>query len=210
MDKRILLVGFLIALILVSGCIKLDVREAISETGQSDVSMKIDMSAIPTMPGQEVEDPCKQMEEGESPLTSIECTYEDKIVTITGKLDRSDSEALSIKNGTYKLDVKKAWGELTAGSAQAEQMPQDEAAIKQAKAMGIEFNYYVKLPGKMTAQKGGEIQEDGFVKFDLMDLPEGASVESTVSQLDLTTILIIAGIIIVVLVIVLIVLLKRK
>jgi len=79
------------------------------------------------------------------------------------------------------------------------------------KAMGVVLDYIVKLPGTVTNQKGGTVQNDGSVKFDLLDMPDDAFVESSTAgfALDVNTLLLIGIAICAIVLIVLIVLLKR-
>ena len=180
MNGRVLLIVFM-AVLLVSGCIKVYVREDIKESGMSDISMTMDMSNFPSMDEEAgEEDPCEDMDDEDTPFTITSCTYKDKIVTIKGGLDRSKSQALKIEGSKYRLDVMKAIYDLNQEEGDEDQMslPEEREQVKQLKSVGVVYEYTVKMPGKVTNQLGGEIQDDGSVKFDILDLPDGAYVES--------------------------------
>ena len=206
MDKRIILAGLLVALVVVSGCIKVEIRETVNATGISDMAIKMDMSNFPTQEGQEEINPCDDMtaEDAEVPLTNVQCSYEDKIVTVTGQYDRSGQQALTIDGTEYSFDIKNAIEEMGEGDS-AQELPEDPAQIQQLKAMGLSYDYYVKLPGTVVEQKGGELQSDGSVKFDILELPSEAYVKSSTTAtgigipgFDTTTILIGIAVVIVV------------
>jgi hypothetical protein len=124
----------------------------------------------------------------------MECTSEGKVATITGQLDRKNSLALTIDEGTYRLDVKKVMEEFSSGDTADQQIPTDPQQLQMLKASGFAYDYYITLPGTVTKQEGGELQNDGSVKFDLIDLPAEAYVESSTAAglfgFDTTTIII--------------------
>ena len=167
MNKKILLSGLLITLIVFSGCVKIAIKEDIKENGMSDMSIVMDRSAIPedSESGLESpvnENPCDNMtaqvegDDASLPLSNISCSYEDKILTLSGRLDRSNSEAFTIGEGTFKIDVKKALESINE-SESAEQLPEDPQQMAQLKMMGFEYSYSVKLPGTLVKQEDGEV-----------------------------------------------------
>ena len=196
MDKRVLLAGgLLVVLVLFSGCVKMEVWEDINVEGMSKMTMKIDMGsliALAEMGGEEMPDPCLEVTESDGMMENMVCDYNDGVLTLSGDVDRTQTEALSIENGVYRFDVRQAWSDIGAAGGEGYELPDPASSeeIEQAREMGIEMTYYVRLPGNITSQEGGEIMDDGFVKFDLMAVPEGAFVESAVPQAwDLTIIL---------------------
>ncbi|MDP2973978.1 MAG: hypothetical protein Q8N60_02920, partial [Candidatus Diapherotrites archaeon] len=193
MNKKFILVGLLLGLVLFSGCIKMQFKEVISESGMSDVTVTMDMSAFPTQPGAEEQNPCDSMTTDDSPLTDIKCTYENKVATVTAKFDRNGKAGFSAQDGKYRLDVKKAFEAFSSAGASGQSMPQTKEGMQQMKALGVVMDYIVKLPGAVTSQTGGTLQNDGSVKFDLLDMPDGAFVESSTAgfALDMNTLLII-------------------
>ncbi|MBN2067335.1 MAG: hypothetical protein JW744_02615 [Candidatus Diapherotrites archaeon] len=219
MDKRILLAGLLLAIVLLSGCVKVEMRENIGPDGMSDITVKMDMSALASMPGAEdMDNPCEGMSSNDSMIDTT-CTFEDNVVTITGKLDRSNLPGLVMGDGgIYKFNVKDALKGLdtdsaTAGTGTGDPTEMTEEQRQQMKTFGVTYDYYVKLPGTITAQEGGVIQSDGFVKFDMLALPEKAFVESSTAggfAFD-SNMLLIGGIVVAVVALVLaVLLLKRK
>jgi hypothetical protein len=212
LNKKIIFVGLLLGLVLFSGCIKMQFNEVISESGMSDVTVKIDMSAFPTQPGVAEQNPCENMTTDSSPLTDIKCTYENKVATVTGKFDRSGKAGFSAQDGKYRLDVKKGFEGFSSTGTAGQSMPQTKEQMQQMKALGVVLDYVVKLPGTVTNQNGGTLQNDGSVKFDLLDMPDDAFVESSTAgfALDMNTLLIIGIVIAAIVLVVLIVLLKRR
>ena len=212
MNKKIILAGLLLGLVLFSGCIKMQFKEVISESGMSDVTVTMDMSAFPTQEGMEEQNPCDSMTMGDSPITDIKCTYENKIATVTGKFNRSGTAGFSAQDGKYRLNIKDGFAAFNSSEAAGQSMPQDPAQMQQMKALGVVLDYFVKLPGAVTNQNGGTLQNDGSVKFDLLDMPDDAFVESSTAgfALDMNTLLIIGIVIAAIVLVVLIVLLKRR
>jgi hypothetical protein len=146
--------------------------------------MTMDMTNFPDMDedsdDDEDENPCDDMETGDSPLTNIKCTYKDKVVTLTGKLDRRATGALKITGKKYRLDVWEAIYDFNSDDEDKDRMslPEDKKQMAQLKSYGVVYEYTVKMPGKVKSQKGGVLQDDGTVKFDILTMPEGAYVES--------------------------------
>ena len=182
MEKRFLLAGLLIAAVLLSGCIKIEVHEAMDAAGMSDVTMVMDMSAFPPQEGQPETNPCGSMQQdNNSNLTDITCTYVNKVMTVKGKLDRSGTDSITIKDGKIRLNVKKALEgySKSAPSTDGQPTPADPQQLQALKAMGVVFDYYIKMPGAVTSQQGGTAQQDGSVKFDMLALKDGDFVESS-------------------------------
>ncbi len=202
--KFILLIALIILLAL-SGCLKINMREEINAEGMSNLSIEMDMSALMAFPEmKEMEtNPCDDLETDptqEVVLTDIECTFEDGVMTMSGKLDRTKTPGFSMEDGKYRLDIKESFESMSSARSTEEgmNMPESEEEIAQAKAFGFEMNYFVKMPGNVTNQEGGELQDDGFVKFDFLDMPDTAFVESEIPkgiQLDLITTFAIGGVI---------------
>lgn len=186
MEKRFLLAGLLIAAVLLSGCIKIEVREAMDAQGMSDVAVKMDMSDFPAQEGQPETNPCDSMQQdNNSSLTDVTCTYENKVMTIKGKLDRNGTGAISFQGDKIRLNVKKALEgySRSAPSAGGQPTATDPQQLQALKAMGIVFDYYIKMPGTVTSQQGGTAQQDGSVKFDMLALKDGDFVESSTALL---------------------------
>ena len=178
---------FLALLVFMAGCVKIQVHEEIKEDGTSDIMFTMDMSNFPQQDGQEV-DLCENMDEGEAPLKNLECTSEGMVFTIKGTMDRTATGALTVDDGTYRLDVKKALetldmddagsGNESSGSQMEMPDTDDKQQLQQLKAMGFEYSYTIKMPGEVKEQVGGTIQEDGSVKFDIISMPDEAYVVS--------------------------------
>lgn len=198
MDKKILVAVLLIAVVALSGCVKIALKEDVLPDGKSDIQMTMDMTNFPST-GEEETNPCEGMAESTNAnLANVGCSYENKILKITGQLDRASAGGLTINGTDYRLDVKQAAGAMGSDPSSGQELPEDKEQLAQLKAMGVTYDYYVKLPGTMTKQEGGTVQSDGYVKFDLLDLPDGAYVESSTAgfALDMTMIIIIAGVVV--------------
>ncbi len=211
MEKKFLVAALLVSLVLLSGCLKIEMREDIQANGMSTISMKIDMSNFPQQ-GEET-NPCEGMETGEGPaLQNLQCTYEDKVLALTGQFDRSNSTAFTKDGDNYRLDVKAALEEFNETSDESSQMPEDEQGMELLKSSGFEYSYYIKMPGTMVSQEGGEVQDDGYVKFDLLELDDGAYVESTTAGgFGMDAMLIFGGLVVLIAVVAILVMaLKRR
>ncbi len=190
--KKMLLVGLLAALVLVSGCMKIIFRENVGADGVSSFVMTLEAVNKTASEDDATADPCKDLKQDSPRFTDVKCSYDrvNKIITLSGKLDRKGTPGLTMMGGRYRLDVQKALddmdddgGEQTATKTtlpKAEQKKQMEELRK----TGFVYDYYVKMPGRVISQKGGTQQLDGSVKFDLIDMPEGAYVESEAGALD--------------------------
>lgn len=181
-----------VALIMTSGCIELEVREEIKPDGLSRIIMQVDMSAFEEqMNASGAEDTGQSKglcdnEQAPEGWEIISCKEEDGVSTLVGEYNRIGDGSLSIDGDTYRLDVVKAievMNQQNDEDSDAAQMDmdslQDEEAVQQIKQMGVVYNYYVTMPGKVTGQLGGVEQEDGSILFDVLDLPEGAYAESS-------------------------------
>lgn len=153
------------------------------------MEIKLDMSAFyanlpEEMQNQQNQNPCENMQQQSAALTNTRCTFANGIVTITGQLDRSESDVINITSDTYRFDVKKALLNLSEESGDSEQsLPEPGSSeSQQAKAIGMEYYYTVKMPGTVTTFSQGEgvTKVDAqTVQFDVLNLPENAFVESS-------------------------------
>jgi hypothetical protein len=184
------LLSVLIALVLLSGCIKIEIMEEIDSTGMSTVMMTMEptnKSAATTSSsrnGEEEEDPCKQLNLTDSRLTDVTCTYDksNMRVIVRGRFNRLSAGGLRIMGNTYRLDVNEAiegFDTEEDEEKKATSMPKEKEELLELEEAGVVYNYYVKLPGKVTNQVGGVLQPDGSVKYNLLDMPDVAYVEST-------------------------------
>jgi hypothetical protein len=169
---------FLAALLLVCGCVRINIRETVSSSGSSELSMSlqaINASAF----GWDEKNPCDDFKANESSkmFTQAKCKFDGKDTeTVTGKFDRKKAGGLTISGTKYRFDLVKAMAGFNDNKSKGSQMSlpkkKNQTQIDEAKAAGIEYNYYVKLPGSVTKQSGGVVQSDGSVKFDLLELEE--------------------------------------
>jgi len=223
--RRAVLAGLLVALVLLSGCVKINIWEEVKEGGMSDVKIEVDLSNFPTEEGQEIEDPCLDIDSGEDPgflgtetnkpsLENMKCSFANQVLTVTGQLDRTKTEALEIDGQRYNLNIKQGLWELNDEENQG--FDQDPEQLETLKAAGFEYNYFVKMPGSVKGQKGGEIQEDGSVKFDVTGIEEDWFVESEAVSIGLETVgtepvsLVVIGVVVLAAIAVLVLFLKRR
>jgi hypothetical protein len=178
-NTRILfLIALVAALVLVSGCVKINFRENISPNGISDFTMIIEpvnKSAVE----ENVTDPCNEINLTDTKMSNVRCNYDrfNKVLTLSGTVDRRDTPGFTMSGTRYRVDVSKIMqSEDQNGSSVT--MPRNETEIAELKKSGFVYDYYVKMPGTIVGQSGGTVQLDGSVKFDLVDLPENAYVES--------------------------------
>ena len=186
MNKKILIL-LILALIVLSGCIKVNVFDKISADGTSSIEMKMDMSALASFPqteGEELtpEKLCESVLEspeegqtGELALTSksiadvyqnVNCTAtKDFIVTVTGtrKLDASE---YSTEGGVFKYSPSSSSSESYGGT-----VGQNPEQLQQLKSVGMEITYTVEMPGKILKAEGAIEIKDNTAKFDFLQNP---------------------------------------
>jgi hypothetical protein len=175
--KHVLLVA-LAALVLLSGCIKIQIREDISSSGMSDLTMSLEPVNVSAM-GWDKKNPCDEFKPNESAkvFTNAKCKFDGKKETVTGRFDRKKAGGLTITGTKYRFDLVNAMegfnDNKSAKSTFTLQKEKNQTQIQQARDSGFAYDYVVKLPGKVTSQSGGKIQSDGSVKFDLLELVDG-------------------------------------
>lgn len=190
--KKLALISLLTAVILMAGCVKINVTETIGATGVSDLVMTLEV-VNKSASKDDDKDPCVEIRKGwvEKPqkhLTNPTCKYDKtrKILTITASFDRKAAGGLTVTGDTYRFDVKKAMKDMNEkdekeGDAMKVDSPKDPEQIRKLKESGFEYYYFVKMPGTVTKQVGGKTQLDGSVRFDIVDMPENAYVESSLT-----------------------------
>ncbi len=176
--KIILLVAIVIFL---SGCFKVTVKETIHASGKSDIVMIIRPLNASQQLAQGGKDPCEGLTSTSGDWTDTSCKYDGEKITLTGKIENRENNGLTIEGDTYRLDILKSSGGFDIKSDQSGQKmsASDKETLRELKKQGVVYDYIVKMPGKVTDQKGGVIQSDGSVKYDLLDMPEDAYIESS-------------------------------
>jgi hypothetical protein len=175
---KIALVGLLAAILLLSGCIKLQIREDIGLLGTSDIKMTLEPVNVSAM-GWDKKNPCNEFNASSAGklFTGAKCSFDGKKETILGKFDRKKAGGLTITGTKYRFDLIKALDAFNENKSKQSQIKLQEhkntTQINQAKDAGMAYDYVVKLPGTVTSQNGGTIQPDGSVKFDLLELEAG-------------------------------------
>ncbi|MBU0762149.1 MAG: hypothetical protein KKD39_03925 [Candidatus Altiarchaeota archaeon] len=189
--KKILVVGLIFALVLMSGCIKIVFRENIGADGISTFVMTLEAVNKTASGDDSKTDPCKDIKQDNPRVTDVKCTYDkvNQVITLTGKINRIGTKGLSMMGGRYRLNVKQALNDMngddkTSGTKTTLPDTDQKKQMEELRKTGFVYDYYVKLPGRVVSQKGGVQQLDGSVKFDMIDTPEDAYVESDASAVD--------------------------
>ncbi|MCX8190479.1 MAG: hypothetical protein N3F05_04630 [Candidatus Diapherotrites archaeon] len=227
--KKAILVFSIIFLIVVSGCIKLNVNQQIRSDGTSRIEMVYDMSGLYEMAKSQGGDTsemdanmanmCKNFNsDGKLKNAKCEVTSDYKVIA-SGEFVMAEhsvfSKAFKVNHSipytTYQFDAKAIFNGLPgSGSADTNF---SEASLRQLKQsaglMGIVMTYNVEMPGQITKAEVGEIKGNivSINIFDLVDR-EHAYIES--QELNVFAIAIAIVVIVVLLLVVILVLFKRR
>ena len=171
-----LTLALLVAVVLVAGCLQIEIREDVGASGTSDLTMKLialNVSAV----GWDKKNPCDDFNASESSplLSGAKCRFDGKTETITAKFNRIQAGGLTITGTKYRFDLITALEgfndkEENSAAKPVLQEKKNATLIKQYKDAGIRYDYIVKLPGKVTGHSGCEIMPDGSAKFDMLEL----------------------------------------
>lgn len=165
------------AVVLMAGCIKVQIREDIGSSGSSDLMMSLEPVNISAM-GWDKKNPCDDFKANESSklITQAKCRFDGKKETVTAKFDRKKAGGLTITGSKYRFDLVAALDGFNDNKSKKSTLTlpkvKNETQIREAKDSGFAYDYIIKMPGKVTSQSGGEIQSDGSVKFDIIELVE--------------------------------------
>ncbi len=165
------------AVVLLAGCVKVQIREDIGSSGSSDLTMSLEPVNVSAM-GWDKKNPCLDFKANESSklITDAKCRFDGRKETVTAKFDRKRAGGLTINGAKYRLDLVKALEGFNDNKSNSVKfsLPKEknETQIREAREAGFAYDYVVKMPGTVTGQSGGEIQSDGSVKFDLLELVE--------------------------------------
>lgn len=182
---------FTVVLVLSCCCMKIQIREDISATGYSDFKIIIEPLNVSQF-GWDEKNPCDSFNASESSevFSNARCSFDGKRETVSGTIDRKSIGGLTITGTNYKFDVVDALQGLFTDEddkADINFKERNKTQLRMIKEQGVEEDYYVKMPGRITNVVGGVEQADGWVKFDLLDpeLPERPYVESDLTALPL-------------------------
>jgi len=220
--KYLLVASVIVSVILISGCINLELNQTIRADGTSSVELVYDLSNIADMAQsmngtgpdvdairQNMSVTCNEIGD-KTRWSNVQCSVSDDLkITIKGELDLRNSDALVItttdSKTTYRYSVKDVYNTLSDVSEPQGQEEVNDEQIQQAKQMAammnIKMDYTLKMPGKITRADVGEVNDDT-VTISLFDLAgrDAVYVESELSAgLDTT---IIIGIVVVIIIIV--------
>ncbi|MFA6036410.1 MAG: hypothetical protein WC759_05665 [Candidatus Micrarchaeia archaeon] len=207
-QAAILAVAFIL---LLSGCISVDYAHKVERSGDSLLSMKIDMSALTSMAagmnasqGSETDlEFAKVCDEAKRQNPDIACAYTSGIITLSGPLKKDGGHyAFSTERGLttvrYTLVLEKmpelasGLGQELSGAAggQGAQQPQeslkftDPKAATQAKqsAALVKMAYVVEMPGRIVQAEGADVVTGNSAKFDVLKMMENGQNIVVVSE----------------------------
>ena len=181
MEKRVFIFVALLTIFL-SGCITLEVTEIISRDGESQVTIKYDMRQLVAMMAEMSEeeaetDFCKDFEQREgSKIIDANCTSQNGLITITGKIIHTNQEFESQTNilrNRYIYYVSR-------GMAFVDEMGEEDAGgsfqgNQYLKSMGAKFTYKVEMPVKITSATHGVIDKNTLT-IDLFEMSENEEI----------------------------------
>lgn len=217
----------ILPLVLLSGCIKLDIYQTIDISGNSFVTTVTNMTSfsdIQSTPGMEnmsLEDMCESFYNVTS-LTNPTCSISGFVVTTGGELSlANDSSFEIITNGetTYKYDMRRMLDLIFEGGDQPGFETLDEQSLQQmsvtAALFGAELNYNLDMPGPIISADVGIITGNSLTVsvFELLGR-QNAFVESRGPgegfNFDLTTIIMIAVVVVMVVIVIAVVFNRKK
>lgn len=221
------LVGLVLgsAVVLTTGCFKVDIQHAIKKDGSSHVTMVNDVSALENLDGlndlslggvSDVTDGGVDTTEVEANLdsacddfykeTTLEnpnCTRDGYIITMEGDTQLTE-EMFTVKKSipyvTYSYNAANVFSILgDTGGEQSEQLSSD--AIKEAKAgaelVGMELHYTVTMPATVASAAVGEIDaETNTVTIDVFDVVDQPEAMITAQALNWMWLVIVGGVLI--------------
>ena len=168
---------FIIALfvVLLSGCITIEVHEKISASGESDVTVQYDMRALLEMMRGFSEDDardsfCENFSTEDSGLTNAVCSDDDGLITIMGKVRHGPEEfsmQTSLKGKVYTYNV-------SMGMAFIDELGEDDAqggfqGNSYMKSVGVSLTYKVDMPARIKSSTHGTIS-GSTVTLDLLEI----------------------------------------
>jgi len=194
--KQASLVLTLLAVLILSGCISLDVKQKIKSNGDSEMEVTYDLSAFYSVANDMTagfgNGSVKQPEAGKEDNNLTEscgkflkgtdwknpkCRVTENYKIIMGgesslKGNPAFKVSRSIPYITYHYDVKNVYSELSDASKSQDQEFSDAQLSKSkqvANAMGMKFTYTVEMPGKISKADIGEVKGNQVV-IDLFEL----------------------------------------
>ncbi len=209
MRGHMILALFAVLLLFSSGCLKMDIYETINSDGSSDRKVSMDLSAMPEeyLEGSDV---CGEMSEsdylGTMDCEMTGCEMVDSVVTMTAHCEEvSPSSDLAIEPGLLETTYT-----YTFGREAATDSSYSGTEASQLKAMGLEINYYLKMPGGVVSTSYGEIVNGSIVKIDMIELALDRSTNEVTVVSKEVNLLVYAVIIVAILVVIFLVMHRKK
>lgn len=184
----------LVGVMLLSGCIKMDVQQTVNTDGSSHMKVVYDMTgmvesmqsmddgtnpdALSIITPEDAQASCDQFTT-ETSWANPTCSIEGYVFTMEGDVQLESPAFTSSKGLTstsYNYDLKDLYTQLQAvGDSQGQEF--SDTALKEQKEYveftGIELTYTLTMPGTITTSDVGTISEDGTnVTINLFDMAE--------------------------------------
>ncbi|MDP3970750.1 MAG: hypothetical protein Q8P90_03545 [bacterium] len=195
--KTVYSIGFMLAsVLLLGGCIKMDMQQTINKDGSSHVKIVNDLTAFgefsqlddaslgaagDTAAGDELSQITENLDSAcddfyaDTTMENAVCVRDEYIITMEGDLQLTE-DIFDVKKSlpyiTYSYDATNAFALMNeTGGEQSKQL--DETAISEAKAsadlIGMELNYTLTMPAPITNSSVGVVTANQVV-IDVFDL----------------------------------------
>jgi hypothetical protein len=192
-DMKKMILIFAVMLLMLFGCVKINMTQKVETDGSSTMTMVMDMTKlIELSPDSAKTNPCDN--QNETILQGGTCTYSNGVMTVTTKGDPTKYKFTTesgIIETKYRFEMPFSELSKTASSGDSSGMdtnslntPEAKQQLAQMKSMGVEMNYTVEMPGTITSAEGGKISGNK-ATFDLLEMfasettPNSIVIEST-------------------------------
>jgi len=225
--RQLLLASVIVSVILVSGCINMEIRQKIRADGISEMQLTYDLSAITQLPDQlgdatvtppdidelrqNVTQTCDEFS-ADAGWSNVQCSVTDDFkVLISGEYSLKDSPALeitpSLLSTTYRYNVKNVYNTLSdVSETQGQEFSEDqlEQAKSMAGLMNMKMEYVIEMPGAITHADIGEV-EGNTVTIDIFDLAGTGDVYVESQETNIALLGAVAGIVVIILIVIVLV-----
>jgi hypothetical protein len=192
MHRRLMALGIVLALIIFSGCISVDVSQKVERDGSSFIIQRVDLGGLEGIAGFGATSPapeiCAKISQSD---TAVGCVYDDDVITLNKTVKPSDGVYLFNRTSEfpysiYTVEVRKAPAVISAGTASQAGLgseakdatdfkdPSSKPTAAMLRAAGIRFMYMIDMPGELLSAENGEIvvDESGkrYARYDIIKL----------------------------------------
>ncbi|MFH2106650.1 MAG: hypothetical protein ABII22_05270 [Candidatus Micrarchaeota archaeon] len=202
---RKLMLIFAVILLMLFGCVKMNITQKLETDGSSMVTVVMDMKKlIELSPDAATTNPCETQEM--PPETT--CNYADGVMTMTQKGDATKYK-FTAENGLienkYRFEIDFSELSKTASATGGSTSGMDPSSlntaegkeqIAQLKSMGVEMTYTVEMPGEVILAEGAMNKTGSKATFDLLDMFAGSTTDKIVVESKIVnTTMIVAGLV---------------